>query len=81
MVVTLLMSFKDGMQEMQRSHAAFVCFPHPCALLSTTCLASFYSKMCHDHEFLFHQVTRSTLGLRSNLEVSEALLCSYLSQP
>lgn len=82
MGVILLMSFhcKDGMQKMQRNHAAFVYFPYPRALPSSTCLAFFYSRMCHDHEFLFQQTAGSTLGLRSDLGASEPLRCSYPSQ-
>ena len=61
------------------AHSKYGCYP--CALPSTTCLALFYSKMCHDREFLFQQMSRSTLGLRCDLGASEPLLCLYPSQP
>lgn len=72
----------DGMQKMERNHAAFVYVLYPRGHPSTTCLAFFYSKMCHDHEFLFQQMARTTLGLIGDLGASEPLLCSsYPRQP
>lgn len=84
MGVILLKSFHStgGMQKMERNHAAFVYVLYPRAHPSTTCLAFFYSKMCHDHEFLFQQTARTTLGLIGDLGASEPLLCSsYPCQP